>query len=241
MKALTFCSLFAIAVLCQPVERTLTFKQLQTDNELKEAATVIRSIGEIRNLSVQQAERTITINGSLAQAELAEWLMARIDRNGGTPNSVPAQLDFRPVSGSDALVRVLYFKNTHSLQERNEMATLIRSLIEIPSLFLAQASGAMVVRGSLAQADAAQWAFENLDSKTASNAERYRMAGGGDDVIRLFAMPNKGTAEEFYRLATKVRTDLQARRLYAYTPHRVIAIRGTEELIGRAAELLGKP
>ena len=99
----------------------------------------------------------------------------------------------------------------------------------------------MVIRGSLGQADAAQWAFEYLDSKTPGAAGRYRLAGGGDDTILLFAMPNKGTVEQFYRLATEVRTELRVRRLYTYTPTRVIAIRGTEELIGRAAERLGKP
>jgi len=172
---------------------------------------------------------------------LAEWLMGRLDRTASTTGAIPSQLDFRPVSGSDIVVRVLYFKNANTLQERNEMATVIRSLIEIPSLFTAQAAGAIVVRGSVNQADAAQWAFENLDNKSASGANRYRLAGGGDDTVRLFVMPARGTVEEFYRLATQVRTELQARRLYAYTPHRVIAIRGTEELIGRAEERLGKP
>lgn len=240
MKTLTFFTIFTIAALSQPVERALPFKQLQTPVEINEVATVVRSIGQIRDLSVEHTEKTLTVKGEPAQVELAEWLMARLDRTGAGSNPVPSQLDYRPVSGTDAIVRVLYFKNTSGLQERNEMATTIRSLIEIPSLFTTQTAGAIVVRGSLGQADAAQWAFENLDAK-AGAAARYRLPGGGDDTIRLFAMPNKGTVEGFYRLATQVRTELRAPRLFAYSPRRVIAIRGPEELIGRAAELLSKP
>ena len=99
----------------------------------------------------------------------------------------------------------------------------------------------MVVRGSLGQADVAQWAFEYLDAKAPGGAGRYRLPGGGDDAVRMFVMPNKGTVEEFYRHATQVRMELRASRFYAYSPRRVIAIRGSEELLGRAAEMLSKP
>lgn len=241
MKTLQLFAIIAGTVLCQPVERTFSFKHLQTPLEMNEAATVIRSVGEIANLTVQHAEKTLTLNGNLAQAELAEWLIARLDRLSNTPSAALSQVDFRPVGGSDAVVRVLYFKSASTVQERNEMATLIRSLIEIPSLFTSQAGGAMVIRGAVSQADAAQWVFEQLDGKIATPADRYRLAGGGDDSIRLFAMANQGTVEQFYRRATEVRTELRIARLYTYTPLRVIAIRGTEELIGRTAERLAKP
>lgn len=238
MKTILFSTLFAISALGQPGERSLPFKQLQTVTEMNEAATVIRSIGEIRNLIVQPLEKTLTVNGTSAQTELTEWLLARIDRTVTTPIPAPAQLDFRPIDGSDTVVRVLYFKNTDSTPARNEMAVVVRSLIEIPSVFMSQAAGAMVIRGSLGQADAAQWVFESLDSKTPNVADRHRLPGGGDDTVRLFAMSRQGTMEEFYRLATGIRAELRARQLYTYSLHRVIAIRGTEELIARAAERL---
>jgi hypothetical protein len=241
MKTLPLFVLFTIAALSQPVERSLPFKQLQTPAEINEAATVIRSIGEIRNLSVEPIEKALNLKGELAQAELAEWLMARLDRTSATANPVPSQLEYRPVSGTDAVVRVLYFKNAQTPQERNEMAVTIRSLIEIPSLFTSQAAGAMIIRGSLGQADAAQWAFEYLDAKSASAVDRYRLPGGGDDTVRMFVVANRGSLEEFYKFTVDVRTTLRAPRFFAYSPRRIVAIRGTEEMIARAAELLSKP
>lgn len=233
--------MFTVALQCQAMERVLSFKHLQTPSETNEAATVIRSVGEIRDISVQPAEKTLTVSGNPAQIELAEWLMARLDRNGGTSAAVPSQLDFRPAGGSDAVVRVLYFKNAAAARERNEMATVIRSLIEIPGLFVSQAAGAMVIRGSMVQADAARWTFEALDRPFPSAAGPYRLSSGGDEVIRLFPMPAAGTLEELYRVATEVRTELQAKRFYIYTPHRIVAIRGTDALIDRAALRLGRP
>lgn len=238
MKTLPLFALFTIALQGQPVERNLSFQQLQTNAEWNEAATVIRSVGQIRGLTVQPAEKTLAVSGSPAQVELAEWLMARLDRTGNTPGPAPAPLDFKL---NDALLRVLYFRNARTPAERNEMATVIRSLVEIPSLFVSQAAGAMVLRGSSDQADAARWAFEALDRATPSASGPYRLAGGEDDWIRIFAMPAAGPAEQFYRLATEVRSELGAKRFYTYSPHRVIAIRGKEELLSRAEARLSRP
>ena len=241
MKTLTLLAIFTVAMQCQPAERVLPFKQLQTGIEMNEAATVIRSVGGIRDLSVQVTEKTLTVGGDPARIELAEWLMVRLDRTGATSSPVPPELDFRPAGASGEVFRVLYFHNAMTARDRSEMATAIRSLIEIPTLFVSQAAGAMVIRGSTAQADAARWMFEALDRKTPSAAGPYRLPGDGDETIRLFPMPAAGTLEEFYRFATEARTELQAKRFFTYTPHRVIAIRGSQDLIDRAATRFGKP
>ncbi len=66
MKTLPLFSFFAIAALSQPVERALPFKQLQTPVEMNEAATVIRSVGQIRNLSVDPTQKELNVKGETA-------------------------------------------------------------------------------------------------------------------------------------------------------------------------------
>ena len=242
MKLISLLAFSAFAAFPQPVQRALSFQQIQNPPDIAEAATVIRSIGEIRDLAADPAAKTLTIRGTLAQAELAEWLLARLDLTPATPKPDPAHLDHRPVSGSDTLVRVLYFKNTHTPQSRNEAATVIRSLVEIPSLFLSNAAGAMVVRGTVAQADAAQWVFHAIDNPAPPpEGAAYRMPGGGDDTIRLFALPGTTTLEQLHRTATQVRSAIQIRHLFVYSPARLIAIRASNPQLTRAAAMLPQP
>ncbi len=242
MKLVSLLALSALAASAQPAQRTLSFTHLQTPQEIAEAATVIRSISEIRDLATDPAAKTLTLRGTLAQGELAEWLLARLDLAPSTPRPDPSRLDHRPLSGADTLVRVLYFKNTHTPQSRNETATVVRSLVEIPSAFLSMAAGALVVRGSLAQADAAQWLFESLDTPAPPRAgATFRMPGGGDDTIRLFSAPPATAMDALYRQATNVRTTLQIRRLFVYSPTRLIAIRGTQDQLTRADAMLTTP
>ena len=236
MKLLLVLIFFAVAGVCQPVERSLPFRELRTAQEFAEAATVIRSVGEIRDVRVDADSRSFTVRGDRRQVELAEWLLARLDRNAATAAPAPEGLAYSMGDSNGTVVRVLYFRNAAAAQPRNEMATVIRSLLEIRGLFVSQAASALVLRGTPGQAGGAEWVFAALDGGI-GNGER-RMAGGGDDVLRLVAVASGGTVEEFYRRATGVRTALQLRQLFTYSPNRVVAIRGTAEQTGRAAEML---
>lgn len=236
MKMLAILTLSAVAGVCQPVERTLPFRELRTAAEFAEAATVIRSVGEIQELRVDGDLRSLTVRGDRRQTELAEWLLARLDRTSATAAPVPGERAYAMGDSNGTVIRVLYFQNAATAQARNEMATLIRSLLEIRGLFVSMAAGALVLRASPGHGDGAEWVFAALDGGI-GNGE-HRMAGGGDDVLRLVAVAGGATVEEFYRRATGVRTALQLRQLFTYSPNRVVAIRGTAAQTGRAAEML---
>lgn len=240
MRLLILLTVAAFGTYGQPVERSFLFAQLQTAEEMAEAATVIRSIGEIRELRVDAGQRTLTVRGALGQTELAEWLLARLDRTGNGPQRDLVRGDYRPVSGGESVVRVLPFRTT-APAARNEMATVLRSLLEIPNVFVSQAAGLLVLRGSIGQADAAEWALTALEgAEGAQGTGSYRLAGGADDMIRLIPVRRDLTVESLHRGATSVRLAVGIRRLYSYTPGRVVAVRGTEEMVARAAEMLGK-
>ena len=99
----------------------------------------------------------------------------------------------------------------------------------------------LVLRGSIGQADAAEWALTALEGAEVSQGKgSYRLAGGADDMIRLIPVRRDLTVEALHRGATSARLALGIRRLYSYTPGGGVAVRGTEELTARAAEMLGK-
>ena len=243
MRILTLFAASAAMAFSQQTNRTLHFTQLQTGPQFAEAATVIRSIGEIRDLTVDAAQRTTTLQGDPEQAALADWLFSRLDRAAGSMTKLDAgQLDFRPAQGSDDMVRVFYFKNPVPIPEIQRMTTVIRSLTEIRRAFLSNAAGAFVVRGTAEQMDVARWLVEALDQPAFVNgANQYRITdAAGEDTIRLFTVPKVGSEEELQNFASELRMATQMRRVFTYYPLRVIAVRSTPVQIELAARLVNK-
>ena len=110
MLYLTLLAFTAAIGLSQPVERVFPFTQLRTPAQIAETATLIRSIGEIRDLTADAAQRTMTVRGDPAQTALAAWLFSKLDRDaagGATADTTP--LDYRPETAGDDLVRLFYF------------------------------------------------------------------------------------------------------------------------------------
>src|SRR6266851_455060 len=80
-------ALFAQAPAPQPTDRVLHFTQAETNRELQEIATNIRGITEIPQVSVDAAQRTLTLHGTAAQIALADWLLNQWDSS--TPAKQP--------------------------------------------------------------------------------------------------------------------------------------------------------
>jgi hypothetical protein len=241
MKNLALLTLTALIAVSQSAERIFPFTQLQTPAQFAETATVIRSLGEIRDLTVDAAQKTMTVRGDATQVELAAWLFSRLDRGAAMDDSPPA--DYRPATGNDDVVRLFYFKVPASNANMNHMATAVRSLVEIRQAFVSNAAGVFVARGTLAQMDAAKWMMEALEQrKPGVEAATYRMPdAAGEGAIRLFTVTEASSEQQFQEMVVALRTSSQIRRVFSYYPVRAIAVRGTDAQMEQAAGLLRKP
>jgi hypothetical protein len=238
----SFIALASIA-LGQQTERTLSFRNLQSAADFAETATVIRSIGEIRDLRVNAADRSITLYGDPGQAALADWLFTKLDRASDDltiPDS--GQLDYRPMLDADDLVRVLYFRYSKAPENIHQMATVVRSLTEIRRAFVAIAAGAFVVRGTQDQMDAAKWLVDSLDKAgLGTGSHEYRMGGTGENTIGLLPAPTVASNEELKNIASELVLATQSRHVFTYYPLRIIAVRSTPGKIQEAAKIVGQP
>jgi hypothetical protein len=208
--------------------------------EYAEAATVIRSTAEIRDLAVNADQKTITLQGDPGQVQLADWLFPRLDRRAGTPDGV--QGDYGPIDGKDDLTRLFYFKNTAAVQPMNELTTVIRSLLEIRHAFVSSGAGALVLRGTRQQMDAARWLVDSLDQPVFHvESNQYHITdAGGEDTLRLFSLPKLGE-QELQSFAVRLRMATRIRRLFVYHPLGIIAVRGTPAQLEQAATLVNQP
>jgi hypothetical protein len=204
-----------------------------------EITTAIRSIADIRQLSMDASQRTIEMRGTPDQAGAAEWLFNQLDRPvaGRAPvqHSSTSQYQFSP--GADDLVRVFYLTNA----DFQEAVVAIRTLTEISRVFTYSAQKAMVVRATAAQMAATEWLFEELDKPADAQApvqnaqsQAYRISGSGDDVVRVFCLDRMANVQALQQVATAMRSIGEIRRMYAYNRPRLLAVRGTAEQIAMA-------
>jgi hypothetical protein len=223
----------------QQIDRTLPFRNLQSTPDFAEAATVIRSIGEIRDLQVNAAERSLSLHADPEQVAFADWLFTKLDRN-DEPIPGPGPLDYRTTQGSSDLIRVVYFRYLKTPEDIRQLSTVVRSLTEIRRAFVSIAAGAFVARGTQDQMDAASWLIDSLDKpELGTGTKEYRMGGNGEDVIGLLHVP-AASSEELQNFGSQVVLATQSRYVFTYYPLRVIAIRNTPAKLQEAAKVMGQ-
>src|SRR5260370_1154820 len=84
-----------------------------------------------------------------------------------------------------SLAVVFYLADPPTIQQFQELVTLVRSIADIRRLFTYNAPRAVVVRATADQIGLADWLFNQLDKPANLQAPgqlgEYRLIGGGDD------------------------------------------------------------
>ena len=231
----------------QNLDRTLHFTHTETAQDVQEIATVIGAITEIHRLSTDTDQRAVALNGTASQIALAEWLFNELDRPAIRPAVVPpspspATGEYRVSETGDDVVRVFYLTNTATVQQLQEVATLVRSIAGIRRLFTYNAPRAVVLRGTSDQMALAAWLFSEMDQpkNRTSTPREYRLPGSGDDVVRVFSMTHTATVQDFQEVVTLVRSVTDIRQLFTYNTPREVAARATADRMALAAWLFNE-
>ena len=77
--------LFAIAALAQTagVDGTFHFTSPQTPQSLQEAATIVRTVADIPQVSIDASSATLTFHGPADKVAAGEWMLGELDQPGG--------------------------------------------------------------------------------------------------------------------------------------------------------------
>src|SRR6266540_1597136 len=85
-------SLFALAAFGQAFDKVFFFTHVEAPAQLQSVLNAVRSIGDIRDASMDMAKRSLTVNGTADEIALAGWLIAELDRTDSAPG--PRDLPF---------------------------------------------------------------------------------------------------------------------------------------------------
>ena len=121
--------------------------------EFQEAATAVRSVGEIYRLVADNASKSVFVRGSQSEVDLADWLFRQL----ATP---PVAAESREYKYGGDIVRIFFLKrDAMTVQQLQETATRVRRETRIPRMFTYNAYRAIIVRGTPVQAAQAATLF----------------------------------------------------------------------------------
>jgi hypothetical protein len=245
-KAMLF-ALSTCAVFGQDAARVFQFHHIETAQDLNEFATMVRTISDIPQLTVDAAQRSISVQGTASQIAIAEFLFTDLDRQ-TVPDTAVQEL--RVSNNTDDVVHVFFAPNASTVQEFQEIATVVRTIAEIRRVFTYATPRALAVRGTSDQIAATAFLVHELDQPAAAkrtDSRQYQMidtANHGETEVRVFYVPYTATVQQFQEVATVVRNLGEVRRIFTYNTPRALIARGTADQVAFAGWMvreLGKP
>jgi hypothetical protein len=212
---------------------------------VREVATVVRSLVNARQLFVYDDLGAVAVRGTEEEIRTVEFLLNEMDKpavHAGPNLRSSASPEFRMNQQPENLVRVFYLPNTKTVRDFQEVATLVRSIMDVRRLFTYNAARAIAARGTDEQMVVVKWLFANLDAASAtathSGVDEYRLSPTIDDFVRVIYLAHATTPERLQETATQVRTKTGIRRLFTYTVPSAIVIRDSTEKLALAARLI---
>jgi len=231
------------------VVRLFYLNRGQTVKDFQEFATLVRTIAEIRRIYPISETKILAIRGTADQISMADYFTNELEKSAAAPHPhsvtpeylLPAVPSPRP---NENATRILFVANTPTIQDFQDLATLIRNIAQIRRVFTYNSPKAIAIRGSSDQLAFAEWLFDEVDqprnaeSSHASAPYNYPDSTSTDNAVRVFYLHHTATVQDFQKIAVTIRTATGVRRLFAYNSTRALVLRGTLDQIEEAQRLL---
>jgi len=222
------------------------FRRTQNENkqQLEEIATMLRATVDIKQVSIDDTERTVSVEGTAAQIAMADWLVRQMDLPGKGPFS--GVHEYRPPATSDDVARVFELTNPETPQQLQEIVTLIRAIGDIQRLFINNKRRAVVLRATAERVALAAWLVSELDKPVSGQGaaqdgaapHEYRLSSDSSDLVRVFYLDSFKSPEERQKVVAQVRSNARTYRLFIYNALGVLAVRGTVGQVATAEKVI---
>lgn len=236
-----FSAALAASVAAAQSERVFHLTQNQTSQQMQEIVTTVRATADIRQISMDAEQRTVSLAGTAGQIETAVWLLKELDR----PAPPAGPQVYRPSAGADDVVRVFFLGNASTVQQMQEVAVNLRSVVDLPRVFIYNTLRAVAVRGSQSRVDLAAWLVNQFDQPVGTPSpapHEYKLAS--NDITRVFNLTYPQTPQQTQEIVTTLRSIGDIQRIFIYNARKTIAMRGKAEQIALAewiVKLLDRP
>ena len=125
--------------------------------------------------------------------------------------------------------RTFYLTHTPTVQQFQEVATVIRTIANIQKVTADTDQKSVTVHTSDGQIAMAEWLFNELDNPAVQTSvpHEYLVPGGSDDVVRVFYITSAASVLDFQEISTLVRTISNITRVFTYNAPKALVVRDT--------------
>lgn len=210
----------------------------------QEIVTAVRSTADIRRVFTYNALWAVVMRGTSEQAKMAEFLFDEMDKPAIEPSNsqnlhVSTSPEFLLNSPRENVVRVVYLPNASTVQELQQIVTLVRSITYVRRMFTYNGPKAVAMRDDGDKIALAEWLFKRLEEGSQSSSEnQHRVSPTSSESIRLFFLPAATTAQGLQDTASRLRGYTSNRNVFTYGDRSAIAIRGTAEEIAKTEDFM---
>jgi hypothetical protein len=220
-------------------------KNAPTIQSFQEIATTIRTIAEIRRVFTYNTPRAVAVRGTADQIAAAAFMVKELDQPADAKMTAAGPFQMIDTGFlAEPEVRVFYIPYAATVQQFQEIATLIRTIVGTRRLFTYNARKAMVVRGTTNQIALTKWFVKELGrpstAATASETYTYTYPDSspqGANQVRVFYVKDVPNVQAFQQVATQIRTITKI-RMFTYNASYALAVRGTAAEMAMAEQML---
>jgi len=230
-----FSAALAASVAAAQTERVFHLTQNQTSQQMQEILVAVRAVTDIQQVSMDSNEKTLSFTAAAGLLGMAAWIVKELDQ----PSQPAGPQIYRPPATSDDVVRIFFLTHAATQPQLQEVATNVRSIVDIRRLFINTTLKAMTVRGTDSQVSMAAWLVTQLDQPAGTPSpppNHYKLPG--DDVARVFNLTNPQVPQETQNMVTLIRSVADVQRIFIYNARKTVAMRGRAEQIALSQWLI---
>jgi hypothetical protein len=222
------------------VPGTYHFNTPQTAQSLQEAATIVRTVASVPQVSVDIPTATLTFSGPAAGVNFAEWVLPQIDRAVGDE----AVHEYLLPSGD--IGRVNFVPNLQRPQDLQELLTILRTVADVQKIFTLSSNHAIILLGPDWQVAFAEWVIGQLDQpiQQKPDVSPHEFTVGGPDYrgmghgARLNFLSNMTSPQQGQELLTVLRTVGDIMKVFSYSTGHALVLRAGDSDLQRAEWLI---
>ena len=210
---------------------TYHFTTPQSAQSLQEAATVIRTVASVSEVSVDSPTAKLTFSGPVGGVNFAEWVLPQIDKAAGDD----AVHEYKSPSGD--IGRVNFVPNLQKPQELQEVLTILRTVADVQKIFTFSSNRAVVLRGPDWQVAFAEWIIDQIQQKPDSTPHEFTV-GGPDPAwerdARVNFLSNMTSPQQMQEVLTVLRTVGDIQKVFSYSTRHALVLRSAGSELQRA-------
>ncbi len=206
----------------------------------------MRTVFDVKQVSLDPAVSTITLSGTADQIAVAEWLVPKLDVATGA--NVGPQKYFYGGNSND-VVYLAPLKNATQTTNLQEILTTLRTVADLQKIYQSTIPRILIMRSDPGHIAMAEFLTAQLDQPAASRQSAIiesfqpNLPGNFRDKnygVIVYGLANTPSSRDLQVILTSLRTVLDIQKIYQYTPAKMLAIRADSTQIQAAEWLIPK-